>query len=146
MSRFDTVHFRHSQAMVAAAGVATIGALPLACAHWYLSPVLLVPLAVVLWGWRAGTHADARELRLQGLVGRRRIAWDRVAELFPDQRGRGAVRLDDGTVFALPAVRGVDLPRLVAVTDPPTAEEETPAAERSDPAPDEGTDGKPPAQ
>ncbi|MFY1700825.1 MULTISPECIES: PH domain-containing protein [Micromonospora] len=99
-----------------AAVIATIGALPLATARWYFLPLLLVPLAVAVWGWRAGTHADARELRLRGLVGQRRIPWDRVAELLVDRRGRAVVRLADGTEFALPAVRGSDLPRLVAVT------------------------------
>ncbi|KXK63210.1 chemotaxis protein CheW [Micromonospora rosaria] len=116
MSRADTVQFRHNQSIVAAAVIAAIGALPLASARWYLAPVILVPLAVVFWGWRAGTRADARELRLRGLVGQRRIGWDRVAELFADPRGRGVVRLDDGTMLHLPAVRGTDLPRLVAVT------------------------------
>jgi hypothetical protein len=116
VSRVETVHFRHNQAIVAAAVVALFGAVPLASARWYLLPVLLVPLAVLVWGWRAGTLADSRELRLRGLVGQRRIAWDRVAELFSDPRGRGAVRLDDGTALLLPAVRGADLPRLVAVT------------------------------
>ncbi|MEW2374538.1 PH domain-containing protein [Micromonospora sp. NPDC047812] len=116
MSSSDTVHFRHNQAILAAAIVAFFGALPVAGARWYLLPVLLVPLAVTVWAWRAGTDADARELRLRALVGQRRISWDRVVELAADPRGRAVARLDDGQRVTLPAVRGSDLPRLVSAT------------------------------
>ncbi|TDB69602.1 MULTISPECIES: PH domain-containing protein [unclassified Micromonospora] len=116
MSRADTIRFRHHQAILAAAIVAVVGALPLATAAWYLVPVLLVPLAVVVWAWRAGTDADAGELRVRALVGERRIRWDQIVELAADPRGRAVARLDDGQQIALPAVRGTDLPRLVSVT------------------------------
>ncbi|WP_162959155.1 PH domain-containing protein [Micromonospora tulbaghiae] len=116
MSRADTVRFRHNQAILVAAIVAFIGALPLASARWWLLWVLLVPLAVAVWAWRAGTDADARELRLRALVGQRRVPWDRIAELAGDARGRAVARLDDGEVVVLPAVRATDLPQLVAVT------------------------------
>ncbi|MGW4502007.1 PH domain-containing protein [Micromonospora sp. NPDC004336] len=116
MSSSPTVSFRHNQAILAAAIIAFIGALPLAGARWYLLPVLLVPLAVGLWALRAGTDADANELRLRALLGQRRISWDRVVELAPGPRGRAVARLDDGQVVQLPAVRGSDLPRLVEAT------------------------------
>ncbi|MEU7797782.1 PH domain-containing protein [Micromonospora arborensis] len=116
MSKPDTVRFRYNQAILVAAVIAFIGALPLANARGYLLPVLLVPLAVALWAWRAGTDADARELRVRALVGQRRITWDHVLELTTDQRGRAVARLDDGQQVTLPAVRSVDLPRLVSAT------------------------------
>ncbi|MEU6077064.1 PH domain-containing protein [Micromonospora sp. NPDC047074] len=116
MSSSGTVHFRHNQAILAAAIIAFIGALPLAGARWYLLPVLLVPLAVGVWAWRAGTDADARELRLRALLGQRRISWDRVVGLAADPRGRAVAQLDDGQLVPLPAVRGRDLPRLVSAT------------------------------
>ncbi|MFG1778543.1 PH domain-containing protein [Micromonospora sp. NPDC049051] len=116
MSSPDTVRFRHHQAYLAAAIVAFFGALPVAGARWYLLPVLLVPLAVGVWAWRAGTDADARELRLRALLGQRRIGWDRVVELAADRRGRAVALLDDGQQVTLPAVRGTDLPRLVSAT------------------------------
>ncbi|WFE49925.1 PH domain-containing protein [Micromonospora sp. WMMD1155] len=116
MSKSDTVRFRHNQAILAAAIIAFIGALPLASARSYLLPVLLVPLAVGAWAWRAGTDADATGLRVRALAGQRRIAWDQVIELVTDERGRAVARLDDGQQVTLPAVRGTDLPRLVAVT------------------------------
>ncbi|NES14089.1 MULTISPECIES: PH domain-containing protein [Micromonospora] len=119
MNRADTVRFRHNQAILVAAIIAFIGALPLATARWWLVWVLLVPLAVALWAWRAGTDADARELRLRALVGQRRIPWTRIAELAGDARGRAVARLDDGELLVLPAVRAADLPRLVSATGQP---------------------------
>ncbi|MBQ1075331.1 PH domain-containing protein [Micromonospora sp. C31] len=119
MTSPNTVHFRHNQAILAAAIIAFFGALPVAGARWYLLPVLLVPLAVALWAWRAGTDADAHELRLRALVGQRRISWERVVELAADPRGRAVARLDDGRQVTLPAVRGTDLPRLVSATGQP---------------------------
>ncbi|WP_167666461.1 PH domain-containing protein [Micromonospora narathiwatensis] len=116
MTRPDTIRFRHNQAILVAAIVAFVGALPLATASLWLLWVLLIPLAVLVWAWRAGTDADSRELRLRALAGQRRIPWDRVAELAGDARGRGVVRLDDGELLVLPAVRAADLPRLVSAT------------------------------
>ncbi|WP_320065101.1 PH domain-containing protein [Micromonospora sp. RTGN7] len=122
MSRTETVRFRPNQAILVAAVIAFIGALPLASARWYFVPVLLVPLAVAVWAWRAGTEADARGLRLRALTGQRRIGWERIVELTTDARGRAVARLDDGKWMVLPAVRGTELPRLVAVTGQPLAD------------------------
>jgi hypothetical protein len=116
VSRADTIRFRHNQAILVAAIVAFLGALPLATARWWLLWVLLIPLAVALWAWRGGTDADSRELRLRALAGQRRIPWARVAELTADARGRAVVRLDDGELLVLPAVRADDLPRLISAT------------------------------
>ncbi|MEU5914024.1 PH domain-containing protein [Micromonospora sp. NPDC047527] len=128
MSTPDTVRFRYNQAILAAAIIAFVGALPLANAQAYLLPVLLVPLAVGVWAWRAGTDANPRELRLRALAGQRRIDWDQVVELSTDPRGRAVARLDDGQQVVLPAVRGRDLPRLVAATGQtlPAGADETP--------------------
>ncbi|MFF5178963.1 PH domain-containing protein [Micromonospora sp. NPDC000316] len=134
MSTPDTVRFRYNQAILAAAIIAFVGALPLANAQAYLLPVLLVPLAVAVWAWRAGTDADPRELRLRALAGQRRIDWDQVVELATDPRGRAVARLDDGQQVVLPAVRGSDLPRLVSATGQtlPGAEDEPPAGSDAD--------------
>lgn len=116
VSRPDTVHFRHNQAILVASVIAFIGALPLATARSYLLPVLLIPLAVAIWAWRAGTDADATGLRLRALAGQRRIAWPQILELTADERGRAVARLDNGEVAVLPAVRATSLPRLVAAS------------------------------
>jgi hypothetical protein len=125
MARSDTARFRHHQAILAGAIVAALGALPLAGSRTYLLPVLLVPVTVAVWAWRAGTDADVRGLRVRALAGQRRIAWEQVAQLGSDPRGRAVAQLDDGRQLVLPAVRREDLPRLVA------------AAGRGGPAPDQ---------
>ncbi|NLU79522.1 PH domain-containing protein [Micromonospora sp. HNM0581] len=122
MPRTETARFRHNQAILVAAIVATIGALPLASSRPYLLPVLLVPLSVAVWAWRAGTDADMRGLRVRALAGERQISWDQVVELAADPRGRAIAQLDDGRRFVLPAVRGEDLPRLVAAAGRDTTE------------------------
>ncbi|MEV4755363.1 PH domain-containing protein [Micromonospora sp. NPDC049559] len=116
MRRTDTVRFRYPQAIWAAGVIAVIGSLPVAGASWFLAPVLLVPLAVTIWAWRAGTDADPEELRLRALLGQRRVPWRQVVELATDARGRAVALLADGRTTTLPAVRGTDLPRLIAVT------------------------------
>jgi hypothetical protein len=116
VSRPNTVRFRHSQAILVAAIIAFIGALPLGGYKWFLAPVLLVPLAVAVWAWRAGTDADPSGLRMRALFGQRHIPWSDISELAPDARGRAVAVLRDGRAVTLPAVRAVDLPRLVAAS------------------------------
>lgn len=119
MSRSDTLRFRHNQALLVAAVVAFFGALPLAAARWYLLPVLLVPLFLGGWAWRAGTDVTAQGLCLRALAGQYRIRWDQIVELGADPTGRAVARLTGGQTVPLPAVRRDDLPRLVAVTERP---------------------------
>ncbi|GAB2917617.1 hypothetical protein GCM10027280_00790 [Micromonospora polyrhachis] len=116
MSSANTIRFRHSQAILVAAIVAFIGTLPLASARWFLVPLLLVPLAVGVWAWRAGTDADPQGLHLRALFGQRLIPWSRVVELTADPRGQAVVRLDDGSHTRLPAVRAEDLHKLVTAS------------------------------
>ncbi|HEX5542424.1 MAG TPA: PH domain-containing protein [Micromonospora sp.] len=116
MSRAETVRFRYSQAIWIAAVIAFIGALPLVGAGWYFTPVLLVPLAVWAWGWRAGTDADPSGLRVRALLGERRIDWSEIVELAPDERNRVVVLLRSGQVTRLPAVRTNDLPKLISAS------------------------------
>lgn len=106
--------FRYNAAMTIAAVVAFIGAIPVAAFAWYLTPILVVPVLVAVWGWRAGTDVDAAGVRVRALVGSRRVPWSRITYLGPDDRGRVHATLDDGATLRLPAVRAADLPRLVA--------------------------------
>lgn len=96
-----------------AALIAFFGTLPVATARWYLLPALLVPVAVGVWAWRAGTDVDATGLRVRALLGERRIPWSRVAELGDDGHGRAVARLTDGRSVPLPAVPASELPALV---------------------------------
>ncbi|MEE6260802.1 PH domain-containing protein [Plantactinospora sonchi] len=116
MSRTSSLRFRHNQAIWVAAVIAFLGAIPLASTRWYLTPLLLVPLAVGLWAWRAGTDADPTGVRIRALLGQRAIPWADIVELGSDPRGQAVVRLSDGRTTALPAVRATDLPDLVAAS------------------------------
>jgi len=110
-----SLRFRPPGAILAAAIVAFVGAIPLAGIAWYLAPVLLIPLLVIVWGWRAGTDVDASGLRVRAVAGRREVPWSRVAELSADRRGRAAALLTDGRVIRLTAVSRTDLPAVIAV-------------------------------
>lgn len=119
MGKTGTRRFRHSQAIWVAAIIAFLGALPVATARWYLTPLLLVPVAIGVWSWRAGTDADPDGVRIRALFGQRSISWSEIAELACDPRGQAMVRLSDGRTVALPAVRSADLPHLIAASGQP---------------------------
>src|SRR5262249_59349736 len=80
---------------------------------YFLLLILLVPLAVAIWGWRAGTDANADGLRIRALAASRRIPWSDVATLATNGR-RVYVRTIDGKTIRLAAVSSTDLPKLVA--------------------------------
>jgi hypothetical protein len=108
--------FRYHAALAVAGLIALIGAVPVASVAWYLTPILLVPLAVTWWAWQAGTDAGPDGLVVRALLGRRRIPWTAVEELGSDERGRAYATLADGMAVPLPAVTATDLPRLIAAS------------------------------
>ncbi|WP_121158872.1 PH domain-containing protein [Micromonospora pisi] len=116
MSSTDSVHFRYSQAIWVAAAIAFIGALPLASAAWYFTPILLIPLLIGIWAWRAGTDADRAGVKIRALFGQRLIPWHEVVELGVDDRRRVIASLTDDRMVLLPAVPAAGLPRLVAAS------------------------------
>jgi hypothetical protein len=137
VSRTETLRFRRSGALIFAAVVGFICALPVvfgpslpgdlgsgavatnpdgagtATVRWYLTPVLLIPIAFAVWAWRSGTDADRGGIRIRALLGQRHIGWSQVSELAADRRGRAAALLTDGRTVPLPAVTRADLPRLI---------------------------------
>jgi hypothetical protein len=129
------VRFRPNQAILVAAVIALIGALPIVFGpdvpsavldadrraagsdvRWIFAPILLIPIAVFLWALRSGTDADAEGLRLRAVFGQRRIPWSEIRELAADPRGRAVALLTDGTAVTLSQVRAADLPRLIAAS------------------------------
>jgi hypothetical protein len=106
--------FRHSAAITIAAVVAFLGAVPLATSRVYLLPIVLVPILVGVWGWRAGTDVSPAGLRIRALFGSRLVPWSHVAALTPADRGRGQVYavLTTGRRVRLPAVSATDLPKI----------------------------------
>jgi PH (Pleckstrin Homology) domain-containing protein len=103
-----------------------MGAVPLATAGfvdrtnghaWYTYPlllILLIPIAVAVWGWRAGTDANAAGLlvRPYGLAARP-VAWSEIVGIVPQNRRVYAI-LTDERAIPLPGVSQADLPRLIA--------------------------------
>jgi hypothetical protein len=108
----STVKFRYNIGVAIAGLVAFFGAVPVATYRWYLTPILLVPLAVLVWGWRAGTDADRDGVSVRALLGAHRLPWSRITGLVPDGR-RVVAMLDGGGSLRLPAVTPADLPKLV---------------------------------
>jgi len=78
--------------------------------------VPLVPLAVALWAFRAGTDANAYGIRVRALIGRKIVPWTEVSALVPDERGGAQATLSNGGTLHLTAVKAGDLPRLAAAS------------------------------
>jgi hypothetical protein len=104
--------FRHNAAITIAALVAFFGAVPLATSRAYLLPILLVPILIGVWGWRAGTDVSPAGLRIRALFGARVVPWSHVAGLAAEGRGRVYAVLTTGARVRLPAVGAADLPKI----------------------------------
>lgn len=131
------VKFRHNSAIAVAGFVACFGTVPLATARWYLAPILLVPLAIGVWGIRAGTDADESGVSVRALVGRRLLPWGQITGFGYLRRGVGAT-LADGSTVPLPGVAAGDLPRLVEAGGQQLAGREERAEEAEDEEPAAG--------
>ncbi|MBO0869436.1 MAG: PH domain-containing protein [Micromonosporaceae bacterium] len=107
--------FRYNTALPIAGLVALLGATPVAATRWYLAPLLLIPLAVTLWGIWAGTDAGPAGVTVRALLGRRRWSWEQIDGFLPVGR-RVYARLSTGAMAPLPAVTTRDLPRLVSAS------------------------------
>jgi hypothetical protein len=114
--RNKPLRFRHNSAVTVAAVLAVIGGLSLAKWAVYLLPLLLVPLAIAVWGWRSGTDVDADGVTIRAALGKRRVPWSEIAEFTPDGRGRVAARLTSGRALRLTAVPASALARVVALS------------------------------
>jgi hypothetical protein len=119
------VKFRRSAALAVAAAITVIGAVPLLAESVWFLPVLLIPLAVTVWAWRAGTDVDERGFTVRALFGHRTVPWNAVDGLVADGDTVHA-RLANGHLVPLDAVRPADLPRLIKASGRPleTAEED----------------------
>ncbi|MFI5888956.1 PH domain-containing protein [Actinoplanes sp. NPDC051513] len=114
MSRKPLLRVRKTGALMVAAVIAFVGAVPLAGVSWGLAPVLLIPAAIFVWAWRAGTDVYADELRVRALIGSTRVPWASIAELAPGHRGQISALLDNGNVIRLTGVTQGNLPRVLA--------------------------------
>lgn len=115
-----TLRFRHSSALTVAAVVVML--VLISVLTW--APILLVleviPLAVALWSWRAGTDVTADGLTVRAVLGQRHVPWTGVAGLVTDDRDRVSAMLTSGGSVRLPAVSRADLPKLTEAAEPAT--------------------------
>jgi hypothetical protein len=108
------LRIRRSGALVVAALIGLVGTVPLAGARWELTPILLVPLLILVWAWRAGTDVYPDRLKVRALFGSTTVPWARVAELAPDRGGRVSALLDNGNVIRLTGVTRDNIETVVA--------------------------------
>jgi hypothetical protein len=113
--------FRKPGAIAITALLALLGSVSLASQGGWLILVPLIPLAIAVWAWRAGTDVNTYGIRVRALLGNRIVTWDEVEALVPDQRGGVLAALTNGSTLPLTAVKEADLPRLL------TASGKTPA-------------------
>jgi Bacterial PH domain len=122
--------------MTIAAVIAFFGTVPVATTRWYLSPLLLVPVAAGVWSWRAGTDVTPAGLRIRALFGSRSVPWSHVAALVPAD-GRAYAVLTTGRRLRLTAVRAADLATLAppgeAGGDRTATGDATPTGEAAEP-------------
>jgi hypothetical protein len=112
----STLRFRQSSAITVAAVIAAIAAVPMLAASPWFALILLIPLGVGLWSWRAGTDADADGLRVRAAFGSTRVRWRDVSELAVDPQGKVFVRTTDDRVLHLTAVPATELARLIGAS------------------------------
>jgi hypothetical protein len=114
--RNKALRFRYNSAVTVAAVLAVIGGLSLAKWAVYLLPLLLLPIAIAVWGWRSGTDVDADGVTVRAALGQRRVPWAEIAEFTTDGRGRVTARLTSGRTLRLVAVPASALAQVVAVS------------------------------
>jgi hypothetical protein len=114
VSSKPALRVRKSGALLVAVLIALVGTVPFAGARWALTPILLIPLTIGVWVWRAGTDVFPDRLRVRALFGSTVIPWSRVTELAPDHRGRISALLDNGNVIPLTGVHTGNLPAVLA--------------------------------
>jgi hypothetical protein len=114
VSRKPALRVRKSGALVVAALIAFVGTVPFAGSRWELTPVILIPLAILLWVVRAGTDVGPGGLRVRALFGSTDIPWSRIDQLAPDRRGRVSALLTDGKMIRLTGVTTANLPAVIA--------------------------------
>jgi hypothetical protein len=144
-SLVNRVRFRYNVSIAIAGLVAFIGAVPLATAGfadrshaqpWYAFPLLLIliiPIAAIVWGWRAGTDATPAGIQVRPYgLGSRPIAWSEIVGIVPQNRRVYAILTDDRAV-PLPGVSRAEIPRLIAASGKKISDDDaTPVPEPAD--------------
>src|SRR5258705_13340762 len=97
------VRFRHNTALTVAAVVVMITLISVLTWAPYLLVLEVVPLAVAIWSWRAGTDVSPGGLTVRALLGRRSIPWRGGNPPLTPDPGRGSAPLHTGRAAPPPA-------------------------------------------
>lgn len=106
------IRFRHNIAVAVAGLCGVVAAIPLASARPYLLPILLIPMLIMVWGWRAGVDVDAEAVTVRALLGSRAFPWRDVTGFAAEGR-RVVVLLDGDRAVRMPAVSPDDVPAIL---------------------------------
>ncbi|GAA1683562.1 hypothetical protein GCM10009765_35950 [Fodinicola feengrottensis] len=109
----EIVKFRQPVAVPIAAAVALFGSAAAVAQVWWTTPIMLIPLALLIYGLRTGVDVSPSGIRVRSAVTTRSFAWSEVAGFITDRR-RVSLKLTDGRLVRFPAVQSADLPRLLA--------------------------------
>ncbi len=110
-----TMAFRPERTTLAVVVVMLLGALPLGLSSPLLAPVLLAPVAVLVWVLRARVRANALGVEVCNGLRVRRVAWADVDAIDLPRRGPVLLRTTQGRVLRLTALSRRDVRALVAV-------------------------------
>jgi hypothetical protein len=111
--RSPTRQFRYPSAITVAAVIAMIAGVSVGTWQPWLLVLLVIPAAIAVWSWRAGTDVDPDGLTVRAALGQRRLPWSQVAGLETGADGRVAAVLSSGGRVTLTAVNPAELPQLV---------------------------------
>jgi hypothetical protein len=111
------MRFRRSSAATVAAIIVMIAGISVASWQPYLLILEVIPLAVAIWTWRAGTDVDAQGITVRAAIGHRNIPWAEIAELRPTGGNKVEAVLTSGGRIALTAVPADRLPAIVKTVE-----------------------------
>jgi hypothetical protein len=116
------LRFRRSSAATVAAIIVMIAGTSVATWQPYLLILEVIPLAVAIWTWRAGTDVDAQGITVRAALGQRHIPWAEITELRPSAGNTVEAVLTSGGRIALTAVPADRLPAIAKTAEADTSE------------------------
>jgi hypothetical protein len=112
----ETVTLRPERTTLAVVLVLLLGSLPLGLSSWWLTPVLLVPVAALTYVLRAHVTASPEGLEICNGLGVRRVAWADVAGFQVPKHGPVLLLRHGGRPLRLTAADRRHLPQLLAAS------------------------------
>lgn len=112
----EPVTVRPERTTLAVVLVALLGALPLGLSWWWTSPVLLVPVAALVYVLRARVVASTQALEVCNGLAVHRVAWEDVEGFQVPEKGTVRLLRRDADPLPLRVLTRRDLPRVMALS------------------------------